>query len=216
MLAALALMNEDDMNNPEQTPDPAANPALETEAQAEPAAETGAGDALLSRIAVLEGELARSKDQMLRALADAENTRKRAIKEREDASRYAISAFARDMLEIADNFRRAIDALPEDARIGDERIASLISGIEATERVLLKNFEKHGIKKIEPLGQPFDPNFHEVMFEAPVPGKTAGTIIQLVEPGYVLHDRLLRPARVGVAKGEAGPAGDAHRVDETA
>ncbi|MBI2235033.1 MAG: nucleotide exchange factor GrpE [Micavibrio aeruginosavorus] len=171
------------------------------------------------RIAELEAELARMKDHMLRALADAENTRKRAIKEREDAGKFAVSAFARDMLDIADNFRRALDAIPEDARKGDDPlIKTLMAGIEAIERGLLKTFEKHGIKKLEPLGSVFDPNFHEVMFEAPVPGKTQGTIIQVIEPGYTLNERLLRPARVGIAKGE--PGGDSgpppRRVDETA
>lgn len=198
--------------NPEQAPDPAATPVPETETA--PAA--GTENALLARIVELEQELGRTRDQMLRALADAENTRKRALKEREDAGRYAVSSFARDMLETADNFRRAIESIPEEARKADERISGLISGIEATERVLLRNFEKHGIRKIEPMNVPFDPNFHEVMFEAPVPGKPAGTIIQLVEPGYVLHDRLLRAAKVGVAKGDAAASGDTHRIDETA
>ena len=149
-------------------------------------------------------------------MAETENTRKRALKEREDATKFAVTSFARDMLEIADNFRRALDAIPEEARNGDDPlIKNLMAGIEATERALLKNFEKHGIRKIEPMGEPFDPHFHEVMFEASVPGKNPGTIIQLVEPGYVLHDRLLRPARVGVAKGDPGNDGPAHRLDET-
>ena len=96
-------------------------------------------------------------------------------------------------------------------------LKNLMDGVEATERVMLKALEKHGIRKVEPLGQMFDPNFHEVMFEAPMPGKPSGTIIQMIEPGYMLHDRLLRPARVGVAKGEPGGNGpNPHHVDETA
>jgi molecular chaperone GrpE len=140
-----------------------------------------------------------------------ENLRKRFERERVDTAKYAASNFARDMLEIADNFRRALHAIPDDLKT-DDRAKPLIEGIEATERALLKIFERQGIKKLEPHDGPFDPNFHEVMFEAPVPGKTAGTIIQLVEAGYMLHDRLLRPARVGVAKGEAG----AHSLDTEA
>ncbi|HEY8189285.1 MAG TPA: nucleotide exchange factor GrpE, partial [Micavibrio sp.] len=164
-----------------------------------------------SRIAELEAELSRMKDHMLRALADADNTRKRAVKEREDASRFAVTSFARDMLEIADNFRRALDAVPVEVRGGDNPlIKNLMEGIEAIERTLMKIFEKHGIKKIEPIDAMFDPNFHEVIFEAPMPGKEPGTIIQVAEPGYVLNDRLLRPARVGVA------GGSGHKIDKTA
>ncbi len=164
-----------------------------------------------SRVVELEAELARLKDHMLRALADAENTRKRATKDREDASRFAVTSFARDMLDIADNFRRALDAIPEEAKAGDNPlIKTMMEGIEATERALMRTFEKHGIRKIAPMDEMFDPNFHEVIFEAPMPGKQPGTIIQMVEPGYVLNDRLLRPARVGVASGAA------HKIDETA
>ncbi len=169
----------------------------------------------MDRVASLEAELARMKDHMLRALAETENVRRRAAKEREDATKFAISGFARDMLEIADNFRRAIDAIPQKARENDPLVKTMIEGIEATERVLLKSFEKNGLRKLEPLGEPFDPNFHEVMFESPMPGKPAGTIIQLVDPGYVLNDRLLRPARVGIAKADPSGSGP-HQVDETA
>lgn len=169
------------------------------------------------RVAELEAELARMKDHMLRALADAENTRKRAVKEREDATKFAISAFARDMLDIADNFRRALDAIPEEARSGDDPlIKNLTAGIEAIERGLLKTFEKHGIKKLDPLGVPFDPNFHEVMFETPIPGKPQGIVIQVLEPGYTISDRLLRPARVGIAKGDPDSTPPPHSIDETA
>lgn len=149
----------------------------------------------------IQAELDQAKDQLMRALAEAENTRKRAARDREEASKYAISGFARDLLDVADNLRRAIDAVPDDAK-SDVRIRNLVEGIEATERELLKSFEKNGIERLEPLGQPFNPNFHEVMFEVPGSGKPAGIIVQVVETGYTLHDRLLRPARVGVAKDE--------------
>lgn len=149
------------------------------------------------------------RDKMMRALAEAENTRKRAEKMQADTSKYAVAGFAKDMLDIADNLRRALDAIPEDQR---EATKTFLEGVEATERVMLSAFEKHGIKKIEPTEGKFDPNFHEVMFEAEVPGKQSGEIIQLLEAGYVIHDRLLRPARVGVAKSN-GNANE-HQLDQ--
>lgn len=159
-------------------------------------------------IAALQSELAQAKDQALRALADAENTRKRALKEREDAGKYAISAFARDLLEFSANFDRALGAIPQELR-ADERIAAVVTGIDAMAKDLFSTFEKHGIQKIHPLDEMFNPNFHEAIFEAPGTGKPGGTVIQVIEPGYIIKDRLLRPARVGIAKAEAGapPAG---------
>jgi molecular chaperone GrpE len=189
--------------------------------EAQDADDDGAGDDLLQvKIEALEAELDRTKDQMLRALADADNTRKRAKKERADTSRYAISAFAKDLLDFSDNFRRAIDSFPQELADSDnEPIRNMLSGLEAMEREILSTFAKHGITKLEPMGEIFDPNFHEVMFEAPAEDRSAGTIIQLIEPGYMLHDRLLRPARVGVARHE-GPGGSqddpAHRIDQEA
>jgi len=148
------------------------------------------------------------RDKMMRALAEAENTRKRAEKAQQDTSKFAIAGFAKDMLGIADNLRRAIDAIPEDQR-EDNKV--LLEGVEATERMMLSSFEKQGIQKIAPTEGKFDPNFHEVMFEAEVPGKQNGEIFQLLEAGYVLNGRLLRPARVGVAKSSANP--NEHQVD---
>ncbi|HNQ91986.1 MAG TPA: nucleotide exchange factor GrpE [Alphaproteobacteria bacterium] len=165
------------------------------------------------QIVQLEKALAEAKDQLIRTVADMENLRKRAAREREDASKFAVSGFARDLLDVADTFRRALVSIPEELRT-DDKILPLIQGIEATERVFLSCFEKNGIKKIEPLDEIFNPNFHEVMFEAPIPDKQNGTIIQIIEPGYMLHDRLLRPARVGVAKTVG--ASDAHNVDTQA
>lgn len=168
------------------------------------------------RIQLLEEQLDRTKDQMIRALADAENSRKRAHKEREDASRFAISGFARDLLSVADNLRRALEALPNDMLNELPQIKNLADGIEATERELLRCFEKNGIVKTEPLDEKFDPNFHEVMFEAPMPDKKSGTIIQVIEPGYVISDRILRPARVGVSKGVENPSSppdSGHSID---
>jgi len=161
--------------------------------------------------AKLEEELKQAKEQMMRAMAEAENIRKRAIKEREDAAQYSISAFAKDLLDFSDNFRRAIASVPEELKESDDRIGNLITGIAAMEKELLNVFDKHGITKIEPMGEIFDPNFHEVMFEVPAPGSPAGTIMEIMDPGYILKGRLLRPARVGVAKDEDGSAG---RIDQ--
>ena len=158
--------------------------------------------------AKLKAELEQVKDALMRALADADNTRKRAVKERQDAAKFAAAGFARDMLDIADNLRRALDAIPADLIEEQPQVKSLHEGVEGTEKLLLAAFEKNGIVRLDPSGDIFDPNFHEVMFEAPVPGQPAGTIIEVLEVGYVLNDRLLRPARVGVVKddGQGGGA----------
>ncbi|MCB1592525.1 MAG: nucleotide exchange factor GrpE [Alphaproteobacteria bacterium] len=158
----------------------------------------------------LENELEKTKDQLLRAMAETENLRRRAVKERQDAGKYAVSGFARDLLSVADNLRRALEAIPANMPQIDEQFKNILSGVEATERELLSVFERSGIKKLEPMNEVFDPNLHEVMFEAPVPGLPAGTIFQLVEPGYTIHDRLLRPARVGVVKDTGNGSGTDH------
>jgi molecular chaperone GrpE len=189
-------MNDPLMNEP----DPALQPAPDTAEQPAPA-----GDAP-SRADLLQAELDKTKDQMLRALAEAENNRKRALKERDDASKYAVTSFAKDLINVADNLRRALDAVPADM-LADGRFKGLVEGIEATEREMLRAFEKTGIRKIMPDGELFNPNYHEVMFEGPAGGKPPGTVIQVIESGYILHDRLLRPARVGVAKDEGQGTG---------
>ncbi|MDJ0895327.1 MAG: nucleotide exchange factor GrpE [Alphaproteobacteria bacterium] len=151
----------------------------------------------------LEAQLAETKDQMLRALAEAENTRKRAERDRDELRKYGAAALARDLLSVADNLRRALDsvsALALDAE--DSAVTGLIGGIEMTEKELLAAFEKHAIKKLTPVDEPFDPNLHQAMYEVPGTGKPAGTVVELMQPGYVLHDRLLRAAMVGVAKAE--------------
>lgn len=164
------------------------------------------------RIATLESELSDARDRMLRALAETENVRRRADREREDTARFAISRFAGDILSVADNLRRALDSVPEQALAGNEFLAKLVDGIGATERELGNVFEKNGLKRIDPLGQPFDPNLHEVLFELDAPDKPAGTIVQVLQPGYMIAERLLRPARVAVAKGSP----KAERVDTQA
>ncbi|MDX2027596.1 MAG: nucleotide exchange factor GrpE [Alphaproteobacteria bacterium] len=144
-------------------------------------------------------QLAEMKDQLLRALADAENTRRRAQKEREDTAKYAVGNFAKEMLGVADNFARALDAIPKDA--SDPVVKNLVAGIEATERQLRAALERFGIKEMEPLGEPFDPNFHRVMMEIDDPDQPPGTVLQVLQAGYTIHDRLLREALVAVAKG---------------
>ena len=148
-------------------------------------------------------------------MAELENTRKRAERDRQEANKYAITGFARGVLSVADNLRRAIESVPDDDR-DNESIKTLLAGVELTERELLKVFEQQGIKSIDPLGEKFDHNFHQTMFEVDASGQPAGTIVQVMEPGYVIADRLLRPAMVGVAKAQAAddqPDGDTPRID---
>jgi molecular chaperone GrpE len=154
------------------------------------------------RLAAVEAELAETKDRLLRALAETENVRRRLQRERDDAQRYAAGAFAKDLLSPIDNLRRALDAMPE-AGTTDPRARSLRDGVAATERELLAAFERHGLKRIDPKGERFDHNFHQAIFEAERPDVPAGTVVEVLQPGYVMHDRLLRPAMVGVAKGGA-------------
>jgi len=170
---------------------------------AETIGEPEANTALTDEIAKLKEALASTNDQLLRTVAEMDNLRKRSVREREDANKYAVTSFAKDLLDVADTFTRALQSIPADLR-EDVRINNLIQGIEATEKSLLSAFEKNGIKKIEPIDEVFNPHFHEVMFEAPVAGKPSGIIIQLIEAGYVISDRLLRPARVGVSKAVDG------------
>ncbi|WP_282183830.1 nucleotide exchange factor GrpE [Azospirillum sp. TSO35-2] len=185
-----------------------------TEATAETTANTGAAPGE-DRVAKLEAEVANLKDQLLRAMAETENTRRRAQRDREDAGKFAVSSFAKELVTVADNLRRALDAVPAEGREQDEMLKSLAVGVEATERQLFAAFDRAGIKKIDPTGEPFDPNFHQVMFEIENTGKSAGTVVQVLQPGYTIHGRLLREAMVGVAKGGANDVGGQH-VDTTA
>ncbi len=179
--------------------------APESQPAAAPATEALTPEAEIAR---LTEENAKLRDQMLRALADAENTRRRTQREREDMAKYAISDFAKELLAVADNLRRALEAVPENERRAESVLANLAEGVSATERQLLSAFEKNGIVKIDPVDQKFDPNYHQAMFEVIDSGKLPGTVAQVIQPGYVLHGRLLRPALVGVAKGEPPPKVD--------
>ncbi len=163
-------------------------------------------------------EAAQLKDQLLRALAEMENVRRRTQRERDEATKFAVAGFARELLPVADNLRRALDAIPAAALEADESLRTLAAGVELTERQLAAVFERQNIRKIEPLGEKFDSHLHQAMFEVPGTGQPAGTIVQVLQAGYLLHDRLLRPAMVGVAKAEAAPPADAGqgRVDTVA
>ena len=154
--------------------------------------------------AELEAEIVRLKDQLLRALAEQENLRRRAEREKEDARRFAASNFAKDLLSSADNLRRALETLRDD-QVKDDATRNLLTGVAATERELLAAFEKNGIRRIDPSGEKFDHNYHQAIFEVEHSGKPAGTVVQVLQPGYVLNDRLLRAAMVGVAKGPVKP-----------
>lgn len=145
-------------------------------------------------------EIAQLKDQALRALAEAENTRKRAQRDREEAQRYGISSFARDILDVADNLSRALSAISEEALAGDPVLKNLFEGVQATERQLEGAMQKQQIRKVWPLGEKFDSHLHQAMFEVPTEEQPAGQIVQVLQAGYMIHDRLLRPAMVAVAK----------------
>src|SRR6056297_592351 len=149
------------------------------------------------RVVELEAERDEYKDRFMRALADAENSRKRSERDRREAEQYGGSKLARDLLPVFDNMKRAVEAIPEASR---EQNKAVIEGVELTMRELLNVFKKHGIEPISPeVGDKFDPQLHEAMFEAPLPGTKAGEIIQVSGDGFMLHDRLLRPAKVGVS-----------------
>ncbi len=142
------------------------------------------------------------KDRVLRTLAEMENLRRRTDKEVADAKTYGVTSFARDMLVFADNLRRAVESIPVDVRAGAEGpLKSIVEGIELTERDFLSRLSRHGIKKLEPQGQKFDPNMHEALFEMPDPSVPSGTVVQVMEAGYSIGERCLRPAKVGVARG---------------
>lgn len=184
----------------------------------EPAAQGEAEDAVAAEpnVAALETEIADLRNRLLRAAADMENNRKRAERERQDAQRYAAANFARDMLEVSDNLRRAVATLKDDERAGAaDSLKAMIEGVEMTDRQLVTIFERHGIREITPQpGERFDPNLHEAMFEVPGTGQAAGTVVHVLGAGYMIGDRLLRAARVGVAKAEDGAATGGH-IDTT-
>jgi molecular chaperone GrpE len=163
-----------------------------------------------------EREHAETKDRLLRALAEMENLRKRTEREIADSRLYSVTSFARDLLAVADNMRRALEAVaPELRGSAQNEVKALIEGVELTERELLKALEKNGVRQFTPQGEKFDPNLHQAMFEIPDASVPAGSVVQVVQPGYMIGDRVLRPALVGVSKGgpKAAPAAPSNDND---
>ncbi|MGB0681301.1 MAG: nucleotide exchange factor GrpE [Magnetovibrionaceae bacterium] len=177
---------------------------------------TAAGVAI--RMAELEAQAADYKDKLLRAMAEMENLRRRSEAEKEKASKYAVTNFARDMLNVSDNLARALDSTDDSLRQSNEAVNGLMTGVEMTQKEIQSVFARAGITPVEAEGQRFDSNYHEAMFQVPNPEVPEGTIIQVVQPGYMLADRLLRPAKVGVATGgpKAAPAPAAEAAPEAA
>ncbi len=160
-------------------------------------------------MAQLEAEKLDLKDRLLRSLADMENLRRRTERDTADARVYAVTNFARDMLNVADNLRRALESVPQTAGEGEVEgaaLKALVEGVELTERDLQKTLERHGVKRLSPEGGRFDPNMHQAMFEVPNEEVPAGTVLQVIQSGYAIGERVLRPAMVGVAKGGPKPA----------
>ncbi|WP_156174576.1 nucleotide exchange factor GrpE [Hoeflea sp. IMCC20628] len=156
----------------------------------------------LDPVEVLKAEILELRDQRLRMAAEMENLRRRTARDVRDAKSYAISGFARDMLQVSDNLQRALEAVPEQVEgAADNGLNSLVEGVELTERAMLAALERHGVSKLEPKGQKFDPNYHQAMYEVPDPSVANNTVVEVVQPGYVIGERMLRPAMVGVAKG---------------
>ena len=166
---------------------------------------------LKERLAQAQAEAAELRDKWMRAVAEAENARRRAQREAEDGKKYAVAGFARELLSVADNLDRALASI-DAARVQDEVTRNLLAGVEATQRELLAVFERNGLRRVDPKGQRFDHNLHEAMFETESPGTPAGIVTEVMQVGWTLNDRLLRPAMVGVAKGAPAP----ERVDTTA
>ena len=195
----------DDKTDPNETNEDQAKPADALRAEAppadgDPARKLGADlDALLV-------ENAEMRDRLLRTLADMENLRRRTEREKADTARYAITNFARDVLTVGDNLKRTMDHVPAEAAAEDPALKSFLEGVELTERELLNVLERHGVTRIEPLGQRFDPNFQQAMFEVQNPDVAEGTVVDVMQAGYAIGDRCLRPALVAVAKGGAKQA----------
>ena len=157
------------------------------------------------------------KDRLLRTLAEMENLRKRTEREVTDARLYGVASFARDLLGVADNMRRALDAVSPELRASAEAgVKALIDGVELTERELLKALEKNGVRQFSPRGEKFDPNVHQAMFEVPNPAVPAGSVVEVVAPGYMIGERVLRPAMVGVSKGGPKTAPASRAVNDNA
>jgi molecular chaperone GrpE len=205
----------DHNTRPADEAEPADGPSAAAESKPEPKLESKPSTAL-------DRDLADTKDRLLRTLAEMENLRKRTEREVADARAYGISAFARDILTVADNMHRAMAALDDELRAkADTSLKALLDGVELTERELLNVLEKHGVKRIDPLGQKFDPNRHQAMYEIEDASVPAGSVLQVVQAGYLIGERVLRPALVAVSKGgpkaqAAAPSADSPANDNPA
>jgi molecular chaperone GrpE len=193
----------------------------EKTARAEDAAAPPEASASASPSAAQQGDpaalAAELKDRLLRTLAEMENLRKRTEREVTDARLYGAASFARDLLGVADNMRRALDAVSPELRASAEAgVKALIDGVELTERELLKALEKNGVRQFSPRGERFDPNVHQAMFEVPNPTVPAGSVVEVVAPGYMIGERVLRPAMVGVSKGGPRTAPVSRPVNDNA
>ncbi|TVR79062.1 MAG: nucleotide exchange factor GrpE [Rhodospirillales bacterium] len=201
-----------DVKQDNQGPDdrPVTQPPGDRPAEAEAAAAGSAPDAepgteppvdLTAETDALQAEVDRLKEELLRALAETENVRKRAARDKADTAKYAVSGFARDLLPVADNLRRALSSVDDDVQAREPALQALVAGVEMTEKALLAVFERHGITPIAAEGERFNPHVHEAMFEIPNETVPNGTVLQVLEQGFMIHDRPLRPARVGVSRG---------------
>ena len=187
--------------------DPTAREAETMAADADNATASEAADPVLEA----KREAAEFKDKLLRTLAEMENLRKRTEREVLDARMYGIAGFARDVLAVADNMHRALAAIgPELREAADAKVKALIEGVELTERELLKSLEKNGVKKFSPEGEKFDPNVHQAMYEVPTSDLPPGQVAQVIQAGYMIGDRVLRPAMVAVSKAAPKPASSAN------
>lgn len=182
----------------------ALNEAERADKEALAAGEESAGEqAPVDQVAELQAEVADLKDKLLRTMAEMQNLRRRAEREKSEATLYAATNFARDLLPVGDNLARALAAMPPELRENaDDAVKNLLEGVELTERELHNTLHKHNINKIDPMGDKFDPNLHQAMYEVPDPDAINGTVVQVVQPGYSIGERVLRPAMVGVAKSD--------------
>ena len=197
--------------NKKHGPDEAVEDNLAAEAEVSVEAEAPAEPDPVELLRAENGEL---RDKYLRLAAEMDNLRRRTERDVKDAKSYSVAGFARDMLAVSDNLRRALEAIPADAReSGDTGLNALAEGVEMTERSMLAALERHGVRKLEPMGEKFDPNFHQAMFEVPNAEIASNTVVQVVQAGYVIGERVLRPAMVGVSKG--GPKAAANEAGAT-
>ncbi len=208
------------MNGDENTKNPA-DPALAANENEAASRDGGAyvdeRITLEAQVGELQEQVAALKDKYLRAHAEMENTRRRAERDVADARNFSIAGFARDMLSVADNLGRALQAVdPAMREAADETLKALLEGVELTSRELAKTLEKHGVRLLDPMGQKFDPNFHQAMFEIPDDSVPAGTVKQVIQHGYAIGERVLRPAMVGVTKSQPKAPASGGEVDKTA